>query len=59
MFAYGQPADATDEYIKIRESTIIESLKRFYFAIVEIFVEEYLRLYNTTDIARLLSISKE
>ncbi|KAK2634302.1 hypothetical protein Ddye_029094 [Dipteronia dyeriana] len=30
-------ADATDEYIKIGESTTIESLKRFYRAVVEEF----------------------
>ena len=37
MLAYGLPADATDEYVKIRESTAIESLKKFCHAIVEIF----------------------
>ena len=37
MLAYGLPADATDEYVKIGESTAIESMKRFCRAIVEIF----------------------
>ena len=37
MLAYGLPADATDEYVKIGKSTAIESMKRFYHAIVEIF----------------------
>ncbi|KAG2322204.1 hypothetical protein Bca52824_015417 [Brassica carinata] len=40
MLAYGLPADATDEYIKIGESTAIESMKRFCRAVVEIFSEE-------------------
>ncbi|KAK2650991.1 hypothetical protein Ddye_018480 [Dipteronia dyeriana] len=59
MLAYGCPADATDEYIKIGESTTIESLKRFYRAIVEEFVGEYLRSPNATDVARLLRIGKD
>ena len=42
MLAYGLPADATDEYVKIGESTAIESMKRFCRAIVEIFSEQYL-----------------
>ena len=37
MLAYGLPADSTDEYIKIGKSTTIESLKRFYHAVVEVF----------------------
>ncbi|KAK2635343.1 hypothetical protein Ddye_030135 [Dipteronia dyeriana] len=35
MLAYGLPADATDKYIKIGESTTIESLKRFCRVVVE------------------------
>ena len=54
MLAYGLPADATDEYIKIGESTAVESLKRFCRAVVEVFGEQYLRSPNANDIARLL-----
>ena len=59
MLAYGLPADATDEYIKIGESTAIESMKRFRRAIVEIVAEWYLRLPTATDVERLLSVGKE
>ena len=59
MLAYGLPADATDEYIKIGESTAIESMKRFCRAIVEIFAEQYLRTPTANDIARLLYIGKQ
>ncbi|KAL9422635.1 hypothetical protein AB3S75_034835 [Citrus x aurantiifolia] len=59
MLAYGRPIDASDEYIKIGESTTIESLKRFYHTIVEVFVEQYLRSPNTNDAARLLHVRKE
>ena len=37
MLAYGLPADATDEYVKIRESTAIESLKKFCRTVVKFF----------------------
>ncbi|KAL2472100.1 putative harbinger transposase-derived nuclease [Abeliophyllum distichum] len=59
MLAYGVAADATDEYIKIGESTAIESLKRFCRAIVEVFADQYLRSPNANDIARLLHIGKQ
>ena len=59
MLAYGVPADATDEYVKIGESTAVESLKRFCRAIVEIFADQYLRSPNQNDIARLLYIGEQ
>ena len=59
MLAYGLPADATDEYIKIGESTTIESLKRFYRVVVEEFKYEYLRSPNATVVARLLRIGED
>ncbi|XP_074377281.1 uncharacterized protein LOC141718798 [Apium graveolens] len=43
MFAYGTAADAVDDYVRIGESTIIESIKRFVKAIVEVFGTEHLR----------------
>ena len=59
MLAYGLPADATDEYIKIGESTTIESLKRFCRAVVEVFAERYLRSPNANDVARLLHVGEQ
>ncbi|KAL5546655.1 hypothetical protein UlMin_006342 [Ulmus minor] len=58
MLAYGMAADATDEYIKIGESTAIQSLKKFCRAVVEVFAEQYLRSPNANDVARLLHIGK-
>ncbi|XP_042400159.1 uncharacterized protein LOC121989924 [Zingiber officinale] len=58
ILAYGVPADATDEYIKIGESTAIESVKRFCRAIVEVFGEQYLRSPNAHDVVRLLHIGE-
>ncbi|XP_042386884.1 uncharacterized protein LOC121978630 [Zingiber officinale] len=56
--SYGVPADATDEYIKIGESTAIESVKRFCRAVVEVFGGQYLRSPNAHDVARLLYIGE-
>ena len=59
MLVCGAPADSTDEYVKIGESTTIESMKRFYRAVVEVFGERYLRSPNTNDVARLLQIGEK
>ena len=56
MLAYGVAADAVDDYVRIGESTAIESLKRFVRAVVAIFFNEYLRSPNNDDIARLLAM---
>jgi hypothetical protein len=53
MLFYEVAADATDDYIRIGESTTIESLRRFIGAVVEVFGHEYLRSPNEDDIARL------
>ncbi|KAK2638357.1 hypothetical protein Ddye_026152 [Dipteronia dyeriana] len=58
MLAYSLPTDATDEYIKIGESTTIESLKRFCRVVVEVFAQQYLRSPNADDVAKLLRIDK-
>jgi len=59
ILAYSIPADLTDEYLRIRETITIESLRAFVKAIVEFFDDWYLRAPNETDICRLLSIGKQ
>lgn len=39
--AYGCPADATDEYIQIGETTAIQTLKKFVNDVVEVYGNEY------------------
>jgi hypothetical protein len=56
MIAYGVTADATDDYIRIRESTALESLRRFVIAVVKVFGPKYMRLPNKQDTARLHAI---
>ena len=58
MLAYGVTANFMDEYVQIRESTTIKSLKKFVKALVVIFSKEYLRSPNNGDIARLLANGK-
>ncbi|XP_073061723.1 uncharacterized protein [Primulina eburnea] len=59
ILAYGVGADATDEYIKIGESTAIDSVKRFCRATIEVFGDLYLRSPNAEDIERLLHNGKQ
>ena len=58
MLAYGIAADLTDEYLRIGESTAIQSMKRFVKAVVSIFGDQYLRSPNDNGVARLLAIGQ-
>ena len=58
MIAYGIAADATDDYVRIGESTALESLRRFVIVVVQVFGPEYMRLPNEQDTARLLAIGE-
>ena len=55
MLAYGVLADFLDDYVRLGESTIIECLKHFVKAVVEVFSEQYLRAPNAEDTARLMA----
>ena len=55
ILAYGLPADAVDEYVRIGESTAIESLRNFCRAIIDAFGAYYLRAPNESDVAQLLA----
>ncbi|XP_074340796.1 uncharacterized protein LOC141678368 [Apium graveolens] len=48
-------SDAIDDYVRIGESIVIESLRRFVKAIVEVFGDEYLRRPNPKDVSRILN----
>ena len=58
ILSYGVAADAVDDYIRIRESTAIQSLQHFCNLVIEIFGPEYLRSLTSTDIARSLAIGE-
>ncbi|KAK9285702.1 hypothetical protein L1049_024901 [Liquidambar formosana] len=55
MLAYGLAADVMDDYMRIGETTTIESLKKFVKAVIGVFGDEYLRSPNNVDVARLLA----
>jgi len=59
MLTYGVPADGTDEYVRIGESTAIESLHRFVAAVIDLFEDEYLRSPNVADTTRLLALGEK
>ncbi|XP_038719919.1 uncharacterized protein LOC120012546 [Tripterygium wilfordii] len=58
MLAYGVSTDLMDEYIRIRETTALESLKKFVKCVISVFSEEYLRLPTAEDLAKLLAIGQ-
>ena len=58
MHSYGVLADFMDQYIRFGESIVIESLRRFVIAVVDVFGEEYLRSPNENDTSRLLAIGQ-
>src|SRR5881394_3016000 len=59
MLAFDAPADFLDECLRLGESTIIESMRRFVAAIIHRFGDKYLRAPNEEDIARLLHINEQ
>ena len=59
FLAYGTPANPVDEYIRIGESTAIESLRRFVKVVIAMFGDHYLRTANNIGIARLLQMGEQ
>ena len=55
MLAYGVSGDFMDEYVRIRETTALQSLKKFVTVVIDVFSEKYLRKPNNENIARLLA----
>ena len=55
ILAYGQSADATDEYIRLSESTVTEALHRFMNLIVTKLGPEFLRQPTRRDIERVMA----
>ena len=59
MLACGVTGDFMDEYIRIGETTAMESLKKFTETLVNVFSGEYLRSPNANDIFRLLNVAEQ
>jgi hypothetical protein len=58
MLAYDIPADLVDDHLAMSGSQAIKCVKRFATAIVRVFGEEYSRVPNAQDTARLLEFNK-
>ena len=58
MLAYGGPADSLDEYLRMGESTILETVAQFTRSIVHLFGLEFLRKPNAHDITSLLDVAQ-
>ena len=55
QLAYGTPADAADEYVRIGESTALECLHNFASDMVTIYGKEWLRPPNVDELKVILS----
>lgn len=56
MLAYGTPADALDEYLKIGKCTALECLDKFARGVIEVFGREYLRRPTREDLEHILHV---
>jgi hypothetical protein len=59
MLAYGVVGDIIDEYLRMSESTCLESMYKFCKAVIAVSGIVYLREPTVEDTARLLSINEE
>lgn len=57
MLAYGTPADLQDEYLRLAESTALESLNRFCQAVHACFSDQYRRQPTQADIDHILELN--
>jgi hypothetical protein len=59
MLAYGVVGDLIDEYLRMSESTCLESMYKFYNTVIAVFGTVYLREATIEDTARLLLVIEE
>jgi hypothetical protein len=59
MLAYGVVGDLVDEYMRVSESTCVDSMHKFCRAVIEVFGEVYLGEPTMEDTQRLLSIKEK
>ena len=59
VIAYGIPADYADEYLRIGEDTMIESVRTFAKTIIRLYGKEYLRAPNEDNTMRLRAVNEK
>jgi hypothetical protein len=57
MLADGVACDLIDEYLRMSESTCLESMYKFFKSMIAVFGTVYLKEPNVEDTARILSIN--
>ena len=57
MLAYGASGDHTNEYVRMSESTCLDSMYKFCKAVVAVFGPGYLRKPTPQDTVRLLAMN--
>jgi len=58
MLAYGTPADALDEYLKIGKCIALQCLDKFARGVIEVFGGEYLRRPTREDVERIIQVNE-
>jgi hypothetical protein len=58
MLAYGTPADALDEYLKIGKSTALECLDKFAQGVIEVFGGKYMRRPTQENLEHILQVNE-
>ena len=58
MLAYGTPADALDEYLKIGKSTALVCLDKFAHRVIDVVGGEYLRRPTREDVESILQVNE-
>ena len=59
QWAYGFTSDACDEYVRLAESTAMESLKKFVQVVRELYGNQYLRKPTREDIMKQMEINEK
>jgi hypothetical protein len=58
MLAYGGPADALDDGLRMGKSTVLKTLKEFVSTIITVFGDEYLRPPSPAELEHILSVNE-
>ncbi|XP_071676962.1 uncharacterized protein [Lolium perenne] len=59
VLAYGIPADYTDEYLHMGQSTTTEAVRKFARMVIRLYGETYLRAPNEQDTKRLMEMNEK
>ena len=57
MLAYGGPADALDDHLKMGESTVLLTLKKFVQTIIQVYGQEWLRPPTAEEMKHILQVN--